>query len=87
MRIATAFCAAALGVLAGCVSTEQSAKVNADWEALNAKRPQCAKAAGITGQYSVTTEYYGVSVVQVFQPGAGVSAAQAAKANACMRAE
>ncbi|KIC28228.1 hypothetical protein RA25_21235 [Leisingera sp. ANG-S5] len=72
--------------LTACVSSGESSSVNSEWKALNSKRPQCAKAAGITGPYSVATEYYGGSVVQVFEPGPGVSEAQAAKANACMKA-
>lgn len=74
------------GTLTACVSSGENSSVNSEWKVLNSKRPQCAKAAGITGPYSATTEYYGGSVVQVFEPGPGVSGAQAAKANACMKA-
>ncbi|MDC0658387.1 hypothetical protein N6L27_10300 [Leisingera sp. SS27] len=75
----------ATGSLTACVSSGGNSSVNSEWKALNSKRPQCAKAAGISGPYSVATEYSGGTVVQVFEPGPGVSEAQAAKANACMK--
>jgi LysM repeat protein len=67
--------------LASCANTE--AHNEAATTAF--KQADCAKAAGITGRYSTQVTVKNGQMTEVFVPGNGVSEAQAAKANACMK--
>lgn len=80
--------AAALALLAGCMTATDHDRIGGQLAATDAKIPGCIAAAGITGQYRVRTEFLGhgagATVLRTVQPGPNVTGAQAAQATTCI---
>ncbi|KIC16979.1 hypothetical protein [Leisingera sp. ANG-Vp] len=81
---------AALAALAGCMTAADNDRLGAQLAATDARIPSCIEAAGISGQYRVSTEFLGhgagATVLRTVQPGPNVTEAQASQATSCINA-
>ncbi|NVK12955.1 MAG: hypothetical protein HWE35_02135 [Rhodobacteraceae bacterium] len=82
-------CAAgALILLAGCMTAADNDRIGGQLAATDARIPGCIKAAGITGEVRISTEFLGhgagATVLRNVQTGPNATEAQAAQATACI---